>query len=440
MKPSVLSWLEERFPEVDALTFYRDLFPLGSLDKRGTMTKGKYCGIAVQVKFFNDGGKPRSKALRFTLTDELDNLEDLISSDLFTIISPLSYAGRSQRAEFQRQIFAIAVDLDNTIFKDDEPIGLASLLSQIERAEILPRPTYVAASSAKNVHLYYLLEEPINAFAANKESLARYKTALTRKLWNRYVTSDYDKVQQEPIGQSMRAVGSVCKNPEEGRVRAFLMGEKVSIEYLNSFFPEEHHITLSKAPAATKPRDNKARKGWTANPALYEWWLREMDSGAVVGRRYFCCLCAAVFAKKSGIPREKLEQDILDRVPQLDSLGRDAGNRFTADDALKAITAYDDNKYIFLRRATLERLSGISIPANKRKGDPQKVHMAIARAIQDIRDPSASWRNKSGAPTKEKLVRDYVKNHPNATQREIAKALGVSPTTVNKWLKNSLNG
>lgn len=434
---SVIRWLEERFEEVSPWAFYRDLFPLGFLDQRDAMTKGKYCGIAVQVLFYDDQGATKSKALRFTLTDELDNIEDLISSDLFTVISPLSYAGKSQKAEFQRQIFAIAIDLDNTIFEDGEPVGLSSLFSQIERAKVQPRPTYVVASSAKNLHLYYLLEEPINAFAANKESLARYKTALTKSLWNRYVTNDYDKVQQEPVGQSMRAVGSVCKNPEDGRVRAFLTGDKVNIEYLNRFVTTPNQIKLCGNPKdkASKGESSKGRKSWCANTALYQWWLRQMDQGAVVGRRYFCCLCAAVFAKKSGISREQLEQDILDRVPQLDAISTSPDNRFTVEDALKALTAYDDSKYMFLRRATLERLSGIAIPANKRNGRKQKEHVKRMTVLRDLDYPNDSWRNTKGAPTKESLVKEYAAQHPRATQREIAKALGISPTTVNKWLR-----
>lgn len=38
------------------------------------------------------------------------------------------------------------------------------------------RSTYVVASSAKNLHLYYLLEEPINAFAPGlSESVLHWK-------------------------------------------------------------------------------------------------------------------------------------------------------------------------------------------------------------------------------------------------------------------------
>ena len=56
-------------------------------------------------------------------------------------------------------------------------------------------------------------------------------------------------------------------------------------------------------------------------------------------------------------------------------------------------------------------------------------------AVRDALDPGGDWRNKDGAPTKRDEIRAYAAEHPEASQRAIAKALGVSPTTVNKWLK-----
>lgn len=422
----MLTWLRETFSEVDPLSFYRDLFPLGCLDRRDAMTPGKYCGIAVQI----DG----KKALRHTITDEQDNLNELLSSELFTIISPIAYAGKTQRGEMAREIYAIAVDLDNTIFEKGKPVGVMSLFSQIENAEMLPKPTYVVASSAKNVHLYYMLDTPIKAFAHNKETLASYKTWLTATMWNKYVTNDYDRVQQEPITQAMRAVGSVCKNPKDGRVKAFLCGDKVSIDYLNSFAPASAKIEI-KAFQEKEKKERIERKRWNASPALYEWWLRKIRESAVVGRRYFCCLCAAIFAQKSGIEQEQLEKDVLELVPYLDSLSVSEDNRFTADDALKAIQAYGNPRYHFMRRSTIERISGIEIPARKRNGRTREKSLEVGRYIQSIDDPQALWRNTKGAPTKRKLVQDFARKHPNMSKTQIALELGVSRPTVHKWVK-----
>lgn len=421
-------WLAEQYSEVSPWTFYRDLFPSGCLDKRDAKSKGKYCGIAVQI----DG----KKAMRYTLTDELDNLEDLISSDLFTVISPLSYAGKTQKAEYQREIYAIAIDLDNVLFDDGKPVGLANLISQIDRAGIIPKPTYVVASSPRNLHLYYLLEEPIKAFVPIKKSIAKYKEYLTRKIWNRYITEDHETPQIEPIGQSMRAVGTVCKDPANGRVRAFLTGDKVSVEYLNSFVGidsgQEYSIVREKPGAKSKHKTGTGRKLWIAKNGLYEWWMRKMREGATVGHRYYCCLCAASFAKKSGVPYEQLRKDVLELVPLLDGLKEDERDSFTKADALAAIKNYKDPKFHTMRRDTLERLSGIPIPANKRNGQPQAIHLEILNASNAIKRKHGQ---PIGSPSKKEKVFAFMSDNPTATVRQVSKAVNCSVSTASKWMK-----
>ena len=102
----VRTWLESHYPEVEPYAFYRDLFGVGSLDSKGSKTAGKYCGIAVQIT-------KEHKAKRYTLTDELDNLPQILDTDDFVVISPMSYAGKSQQSKYQRFCYAVAVDLDS---------------------------------------------------------------------------------------------------------------------------------------------------------------------------------------------------------------------------------------------------------------------------------------------------------------------------------------
>ena len=77
------------------------------------------------------------------------------------------------------------------------------------------------------------------------------------------------------------------------------------------------------------------------------------------------------------------------------------------------------------------------MPVNKRNGRKQAVHLMGARAIQEINDRvnGTDWRAGNGRKPKCDLVRSYAFEHSDASQREIAAALGVSKTTVNKWLK-----
>ena len=123
-------------------------------------------------------------------------------------------------------------------------------------------------------------------------------------------------------------------------------------------------------------------------------------------------------------------------MPTLDGLTEREDNHFTEDDALSAIGAYYDPIIHKLTRERIERRTAIELPKNKRNGRKQAVHLARARTVQEFDDPDGSWRNKDGAPTKADLVRRYAAEHPDANHSEIARELGLSRTTVIKWLKD----
>lgn len=434
-------WLEKTFPEVSAIEFYRDLFPSGELDKRNAFTKGKYCGIALQI--CSD-----RKVKRYSITDELDNIEELVSSDDFVVISPMSYAGKSQKSVNQRFCYAIAIDLDGLLHNEKQAYGIESLFSQTKEIELegeiisaVPRPTYVVASSANNCHLYYVLDKPIPMFKSNVESLARYKTNLTDRLWNKYITAQYDKTQQEPIGQGMRAVGSLSKDGKS-RVRAFKTGGKVSIEYLNRFphVKEENRIEVWNDP---KPRDHPREKKKSdalgkTKPAFYEWFKRQIREHTVEGKRYFGLMALAIIGRKCGIDKQQVEKDALSFVPYLDSLTTTEDNHFKEEDALKAISAYNVPHFLFMKRETLVRLSGIPMTANKRNHRKMAVHCFLMREKKaSLSKIGEGHAKNAGRPSKRDLVLNYRKDHPEASQRAIAKALGISPSTVNRWLKQA---
>ena len=112
-------WLAGRFPEVTPREFYRYIFPAGELDERGAMTKGKYTGVVCRM------GKDR--VYRYTLTDDLDAIDDAVNSEDFCICRPLSYAGKSATAEHARMLYAIAVDVDKLHVGPTRPVGLSNL-------------------------------------------------------------------------------------------------------------------------------------------------------------------------------------------------------------------------------------------------------------------------------------------------------------------------
>lgn len=82
----MVKWVKELqdlgLEEVYPLEFYRDIFPAVELQKKGIYESGKYCGIAVEI--IESGGK--IKVNRYTITDELDTIRDLLESPNFVLL------------------------------------------------------------------------------------------------------------------------------------------------------------------------------------------------------------------------------------------------------------------------------------------------------------------------------------------------------------------
>lgn len=98
--------LESLFEEVNYKDFYRDIFPIGSLEQKGVYEEGKYNAIARSIKV----GKNRTE--RYIVTDDLDVLDDLVESNDFCIIRPISFIGKSAKSDNARMMYAMAIDLD----------------------------------------------------------------------------------------------------------------------------------------------------------------------------------------------------------------------------------------------------------------------------------------------------------------------------------------
>lgn len=457
-------WLNQYFDELEAEEFYRMIFPAGELDLEGAKTPGKYTGIILQVtKDKKKDGRPKVK--RFNLYDDLAAVREAMETENFCIVSPLSYAGKERTAANARMMYAITVDLDK-IRTDGEngerPIGLMNLWNgHITRAERIPKPTAIV-SSGTGIHLYYILKKPIPLFRNIVEQLQAFKQKLTWLIWNESIVDIKDDrdIQQEGIFQAFRMVGTVTKNGS--RARAFLTGEKVSMEYLNEFVDEKSRVTqfsyksdLTKAQAKEKyPEwyERRIERGepkgvWHVNRALYDWWKRKIREGARVGHRYNCLMVLVTYAMKCSMYDEKhnphpvtyeeLEKDCFDFLDYMESLTDDENNHFTEGDVLDALQLYK-NSYINYPRAAVEYRSGISVPANKRNRIKQKQHLYLARRRkEDMKVIGLAFKNPEGRPrgsgTKEDIVREWIANHPYGTKAACIRETGLSKPTVYKY-------
>ena len=435
MRQFIVDYLNTFFDEVFPQSFYRNIFPIGELEERGKQEKGKYNAIAVELF---QKAENNINARRHVITDDLNLINELLKSDNFIIISPISYAGRSRVAANARFIYAIAIDLDGIT----EEHYLKDLFFQIENG-FLPRPTYTVFSGT-GIHLYYQLDKPLPCFKNIVKQLAELKKALTKKIWNKYTTELYDKPQIESLFQGFRMVGGITKNGN--RTRAFATGKKVSIDYLNSFVEEEYrlkeysyksNLTLEvakkKYPEWYESRiiENNPRGVWTTKRDLFDWWVRKIQTGAAVGHRYFCIMVLAIYAKKAGITRDELERVAFDLVKPFDNLSQEDTNRFTREDVLSALEMYNDN-YITFPINSIINLTDIPIEKNKRNYRRQELHLRLVRANKEILKEVGEMKPE-GRPTKEKYIKEWRQQNPKGRKVDCIKETGISKPTVYKY-------
>ena len=174
---------------------------------------------------------------------------------------------------------------------------------------------------------------------------------------------------------------------------------------------------------------------WHIKRDLYDWWLKKIQSGTVsVGHRYWSLSVLASYGIKCDIPEDEVMSDALELLPLLDDISDDDHNRFTKRDVLDAMNMYQES-YVTYSRAEVERVSGISVPPNKRNGRKQAVHLERARAVQNIDYPDGEWRNKDGRPEKSKIVEEWQKKHPDGRKVDCQRDTGLDPKTIRKWWK-----
>lgn len=444
--------LRKNFEPVDPLDFYRDVFPDGELEEQGEYVDGKYCAIALEICHSEKKATGKPVVKRYSVTNGLDEIDQLIwNTDNFCLMAPISYAGKTRQSENARFMYALCVEIDNLVVdkKTGEQDGLNDLFHQISNKK-QPLPSYVVASG-NGLHLYYLWEHPLPMFRNVVKQLKKYKRKLTFNLWNKFVTTSYKKeeVQQESIFQAFRMPGTITKNGD--RVEVFRTGERVSIEYMNSFVPDSYKIedikeyksTLSLAKAKElypewyekrivkgEPRDQ-----WVCNRGLYDWWRNRIEEEIKEGHRYYALMILSIYAIKCNISEEELRADCYGLMKQLNELTKKPNNDFTENDVESAIQIFYDKGYVTYPRNSISHLSGLRIEPNKRNGRTRENHLKVVNEMRKFKrdvlnEPSYE---KNGRPSAEKLVKDWRKANPDGKKSDCIKELNLSKPTVYKW-------
>lgn len=439
--------------EVSAMDVYRDMFHLGEgFIQKENEDPGEY--KANPIAYWKNKDKEKGH-FRIMFEDTFEEtLKELQSAD-FAILNGISYFGRKNVQEHASKMYAMIFDLDGV---DDRKLN--AFLSGAFRADAYPIPNYIILSG-HGIHLYYIMEDPIPLFPNIKLQLKEFKYALTEKIWNEY-TSKLKEKQKQGINQGFRVIGGKTKDgADEPVVRAFqLHGHPFSLQELGEYIPEEHRVDESKLFRESKlslkqakekyPEwyekvvvngDRRHRKWDIAgkvhgdNPyALYDWWLKQIDSGATYHHRYFNIMCLAIYGAKCDVPEEKVRADAYGLLQFMNDIQPD--DPFTEDDIESALECYDA-RYCTFPIKDISNISGIVIPKNKRNGRKQADHIKLMHTMKKLKRELGEEMNEgrpAGSGTKEDMICQYCIEHPEATVSQIAKELGVSRTTIYKFL------
>ena len=438
--------LVSNYKEITGENFYKYIFP--DNQNKGELSGDYSKPNAVYLyKNSKDEHTKRQLRRRIMLNDTWpDDYKEFIENNSMTLCSGLAYRGRVNRLEYAQQMNALVFDLDS-VGKNE----LKTLMLRIGKKpglRTLPQPTFIVMSGT-GLHIYYVFEDPIDLFPNIKLQMKQLKYDLTFKMWEYMATSKEKQIQYQSINQGFRMVGS-RNDKYDLPVKAFKTGERVTLDYLNSYVDEEKNkvdinvpfrptqYTLKEAEENFPEwyervivRGDKRAKKWNIKRDLYDWWLRQSYK-VKGGHRYFYLMCMAIYGVKCNIPKSEVQEDMYKVFDELKEI--EHSNPLEEADIRSALETYDRQYYNFTIN-DIVKLTDIPIEKNKRNHRKQEIHLKGARAIQDINDPDHKWRNTEGRPSKEKLVKEYLKKNPEDSPTKIARNLGVSRTTVYKYIK-----
>ena len=432
--------------EVTAMEVYSDIFSLGDglIQREGEEVETRN-RKSNPLGYWKDSHTQKGHyRIMFDDTFE-DVLRELQEAD-FAILNGVTYFGRKNLQASANKMYALIFDLDGVTDST-----LNNFMSGAIRAEAYPVPNYIALSG-HGVHLYYVFEDPVPLYPNIKIQLKSLKYALTEKMWNKYTSKD-KKIQYQGINQGFRVIGGKTKI-EGVRVRAFRVNNHpFSLSQLCDYVLPEYRIDESKLYKESTMTLDQAQKKypewyqkrvmnkdqtrghWTCKRDLYDWWKRQIRSGATYHHRYFNIMCLAIYAVKSGISEEELRSDAMELIPFMNDIYPEES--FTETDVESALECYDE-RYCTFPIEDISKLSGIQIQKNKRNGRTRSVHIARVNKLRVFeRDELGEDPYKNnGRPLKRETVRRWRQDHPEGKKADCIRETGLSKSTVYRhWEK-----
>lgn len=442
------SFLENLFKETSASSFYRDLFPEGSLQKHGEESYEDGKGNIVATSICKSD---KSKTRSWIVTDDLEDLKNVYGVE-FGLVAPVTWFGKTHKKINAHELFAYGIDIDYVDLQ-----RLKNLVKQFRTGVQLP-PNYLV-SSGKGVHLYYFLEKPIPLYHNLIEMLSQLKKDLIRRLWNDTTSLKPEKPDITGIFQGFRCVGCLSKLGEGYPVQAYkITSHRYSLEELAKMArskadidmvekkpewrPKKDRISLEEAlekyPSWYEKKILKKEKSqtiWYSNPKLYEWWKKKIMDEVKSGGRYYALIALCSFGRKCGISDEQIKADSWSFLDELEKRTDDELNHFTSSDVEDALESLRNPSIALATRQWISEHTKVEIKANKRNGRTRAAHLARARAVQKIDYPNNEW---AGRRSYREEVFNFLDVNPLATVTEFCELTDMSRRVFFKYKKEWL--
>lgn len=419
---------ELNLQEVGAEEFYRTIFPKGSLEEAGNQQPGKYNAMVTAVRPNMDD------ADLLVMHDDLALLSEMRASDAY--MNCISYAGKEDQEDYARYLYAFFVRVNLSTHPDAADAQISALkqylkngyLSKRNRKQVgnkfewvyskneimhFIRPTYLMVD---HEHLYFcfVLYRPISMFPEHKRKLQELVNEISEKI---NYGLRLPAIYPVDIMETRTVVG-------KGDCRAYRFPEKrlrhVSLDELNACVSKKKQLYI------------KGESKFEDQPNLFPWFLREarkLENQQTMKPRVF--VVAAAYAAKGSIPLDTV-------MEELEKLGEELLPLFGEQEIRKQI---NDARYFYMYdfywlrrrlRATLSEESGIII--EKRKRNKGAEHHTRSEHCKEVN------RTINDACKREADVLGWFAKNPEGTQKACAEALGISISTVNKWVKRSREG
>lgn len=415
LRDEPLEYIKEQFEEknmvfgqfadcVSPYTFYEDIF--GDLEL-----------IVPITVLSDDGGK---KIQPMTIGDAI--AFSACRND--TLMGGVTFLNNWISKKSTRDVYALVIDLDNAY----SGIFLKILQDDWKNAngKEYPKPTYIA-NSGTGLHLYFVFDEPIPGYHKQLHEIDKVYRLLAKD----QAVRPYVEEQIQWYGQQFRMVGGMSKNGWE--ISAYRYGPKWNIDELAKWYGLNFHFIRHDEPrsAAVTPLPRKKwkrRKGFKTNRAFYDYSLESCRAKTKEGHRYMSMCALAAIAWKCGVSQDELRAGLVSLLPVYN---RGAARRIHESEIDSAVKMYHP-KAMETPRAILEGWIGWEYKPTKRNGRSRALHLKIARSTRDILHEN--WREGNGRKGKGKIVTEYMKAHPELTNKSaIARATGLSRVTVAKY-------